>query len=118
MGTVVAGMTLAQISETIQKLKTVKNELTKTVDQFKKVQPLFTDLVGGVSSLTTVWDDVARDITLTKENQDAIAAIKNISEKDAKALAKTWDTISDSCIAWMDVINAQGIIPDSPETDI
>jgi len=112
IGTAVSSMTLADLSETIGKLKNVKDELTKTADQLRKVDPLFTKLVGGVASLTQVWDGVTRNLTMMKDDQDSIASLRDIKPEDANDIAATWDEIGDSCVAWLDVINGQGITPD------
>lgn len=103
-------LSLDDVTKVISSLKSLRQNIVDSTADLTAVQPLFRDVVDGVGALadalngmTQVLEDVQNDATVLNE--------MGLSEKDAAEIGKSWSAVGEDCIAWLDIVNAQGISP-------
>ncbi|THH13227.1 hypothetical protein EW146_g6965 [Bondarzewia mesenterica] len=107
---VLDSLSISDIAKTIASLKTLRDSLTKSVEELKLVRPLFKVVVTGVNDLTTTITDMKDTLEDILDRMDIMGQIA-FTEADAEAIAEAWKTVRDDTQEWMDVINTQGISP-------
>lgn len=107
---VLDSLSLADIVQTIESLKALRNTLRASVDQLTAVRPQFSDVVKGVNGLTATVTDMQEVLNNVLSNIDTIGSISFRTE-DANTIKDAWARVGQDAQTWMDVINAQGISP-------
>ena len=59
--------------------------------------------------MTHCWTTVAEDFQVLRDNNTLMSQLKPIGKDDAKRAVKDWETVSNNCQKWLDIINVQGI---------
>ncbi|GAM91041.1 hypothetical protein ANO11243_090880 [Dothideomycetidae sp. 11243] len=107
---VLDSLSIDDLVKLIAGLKTSKDNLQKSVDQLKSVQPFFKTVVKGVNGVTATVNDMA--IGLQNINDD-VTMWKEIAltQDDVQEIQQSWDGLRDDCLTWMDMVHSQGINP-------
>ncbi|KAF7561510.1 hypothetical protein G7046_g2637 [Stylonectria norvegica] len=108
--TVIDSLKLADIEALITTLQSTKRDLDATYNGLNTIRPLFKNVVTaaeGMEATTTAMADglqhLANDIELLK--------LISLTEDDVKSIGGSWVEVKNACTTWMDIVNAQGIVP-------
>ncbi|TFK60537.1 hypothetical protein BDN72DRAFT_904873 [Pluteus cervinus] len=102
-------MSPSDLIKLIQSLKATRTVLQESIDQLKKVQPLFSDVVSGVSILNTTVQDM-QDVLVNVQSDVDLGSIA-FTQEDAEGVQVAWQKIRDDTQTWLDTVNRQGIVP-------
>ena len=91
-------------------LKTTKVKLQDSVDDLKKVQPFFKNVVMGVGAITGTVEDMTTSVQHVYDDLTLWQVIA-LTDDDVSAIQKSWDELRDDCLIWMDMVHAQNINP-------
>lgn len=107
---VIDGLGLADIELLLGTLRGTRRDLEKSLVGLQAVRPLFGSVVEGAEALEHSVDEMVDGL---QRLQNDIATWKDVglTEADVKKVGISWAEVKDSCTLWMDVVNAQGIVP-------
>lgn len=108
--TVVDGLQLADIEGLISVLQSSKRDLDTSFNTLTAIRPLFIDVVSAAEDMEATTSSIA-DTLQDIQNNIELMKQATLTERDAKTIGNSWTTIKDASTAWMDVVNAQGIMP-------
>ncbi|GFF42761.1 hypothetical protein IFM51744_05253 [Aspergillus udagawae] len=103
-------LSLDDLVETIEGLKSVRSGLETSRDKLAAVKPFFANVVAGVQGLTGTVAEMAAALQKIK---DQIRLWKEVSltEDDVVKISKSWKGVRNDCLEWMDMVHSQGITP-------
>ncbi|TFK61995.1 hypothetical protein BDN72DRAFT_413015 [Pluteus cervinus] len=107
---VLDAMSLSDLIKLIQSLKATRTALQESIDQLKKVQPLFTEVVSGVSVLNTTVQDM-QNVLVNVQSDVELGSSIAFTQEDAEGVQVAWQKIRDDTQTWLDTVNRQGIVP-------
>ncbi|KAI1496683.1 hypothetical protein F5X99DRAFT_424351 [Biscogniauxia marginata] len=108
--TVVDGLGLADIEKLLTILRSTRRDLETTSTALQAVRPLFGSVVEGAEALETATSDMADELQRLVDDIDLSTDV-GLSSEDVDAIGKSWVEVKESCTLWLDVVNAQGIVP-------
>lgn len=103
-------LSLTDLIQTIQALKSLRGTLSQSIDGLKAVQPIFKNVVAGVKELTSTIEQMHVSLQKVADNLDISQQIV-LTYEDAETIQHGWMMVREDAQTWMDVINEQGISP-------
>ncbi|KIP03752.1 hypothetical protein PHLGIDRAFT_495821 [Phlebiopsis gigantea 11061_1 CR5-6] len=107
---VLDSLSLADLVQTIEGLKATRKVLQDSVNQLETVRPYFAGVVDGANGLTRnvkSMSDLLEDILVQTELLNEVS----LTSEDALGIKASWDHVQRATLAWLDVVNKQGISP-------
>lgn len=97
---------LDDIEKLLAVLKNVKQDLEAALKSLKIVQPIFANVVKAADGVEAAVASMVEGLE-SVQNETGGA----LGEKDVEGIRDSWKGVDEACIQWMDVVNAQGIVP-------
>ncbi|KAM0228386.1 hypothetical protein ACHAP5_011950 [Fusarium lateritium] len=108
--TVVDSLNLADIEGLISALQSSKRDLDTSFNTLTTIRPLFINVVSAAEDIETTSSSIADTLQQIENNIELIKQT-SLTEADVRNIGSSWTKIKNALTAWMDVVNAQGILP-------
>lgn len=107
---VLDSMSLADVTKLISQLQQTKKDLDASVQSLQKVQPIFAGVVDGVDLMAGATSDMADGLSEIIQDLSR-GEVFSVTDEDVVKIGASWEDIQNASLAWMDVVNGQGIKP-------
>ncbi|KAK4461524.1 hypothetical protein QBC42DRAFT_203416 [Cladorrhinum samala] len=95
------------VEKLLAALRNVKQDLEAALKSLKVVQPIFADVVKAADGVEAAVASMVEGLE-SVQNETGVGAL---GEKNVEGIKDSWKGVDEACIKWMDVVNAQGIVP-------